>query len=104
MPRKARIVVPGVPHHVTQRGTDRQTVFRAQRDRQVYLDLLAEQSRLAGVRVLAYCWWTEIRGQKFGDTEIRGHRNSGTGNVITENPTEIRGQERNSNEIRGQAT
>jgi putative transposase len=55
MPRKARIVVPGVPHHVTQRGTDHQTVFHAQRDRQVYLDLLAEQSRLAGVRVLAYC-------------------------------------------------
>lgn len=55
MPRKARVVAPGVAHHVTQRGVARQTVFYARRDRQVYLKLLAEQARLAGVRVLAYC-------------------------------------------------
>jgi putative transposase len=44
-----------VAHHVTQRGVGRQRVFYTQRDRQVYLGLLAEQARLAGVRVLAYC-------------------------------------------------
>jgi putative transposase len=27
MPRLARLVVPGLPHHVTQRGNRRQTVF-----------------------------------------------------------------------------
>jgi len=48
-------VAPGVAHHVTQRGTDRQTVFFAHRDRLVYLNLLAEQSAMAGVRILAYC-------------------------------------------------
>ena len=58
MPRKARIVACGVAHHVVQRGTDRQTVFFTQRDRQVYLNMLAEQSRLAHVRVLAYCLMT----------------------------------------------
>lgn len=55
MPRKARGVAPGVPHHVTQRGVGRQTVFFTKRDRQVYLGLLADQSRLAHLRVLAYC-------------------------------------------------
>ena len=48
-------MAPGVAHHVTQRGVDRQSVFYTQRDRQVYLNLLAEQSRLADVRILAYC-------------------------------------------------
>ncbi|MFH0981453.1 MAG: transposase, partial [Planctomycetota bacterium] len=27
MPRVARIVLPGQPHHVTQRGNNRQDVF-----------------------------------------------------------------------------
>ncbi len=55
MPRIARIVVPGVAHHVTQRGTDRQIVFYTRRDRQVYLGLLKEHSMRAGLTVLAYC-------------------------------------------------
>ena len=56
MPRRARIVVPGVAHHVTPRGTNRQIVFYSRRDRQVYLDLLQENARLGGLRILAYCW------------------------------------------------
>ena len=55
MPRTARRVVPGSPHHITQRGTDRQTVFHSLNDRRVYLDLLKENSREGGVRILAYC-------------------------------------------------
>jgi REP element-mobilizing transposase RayT len=31
---------PGVAHHVTQRGTDRQRVFFSKKDREVYLKLL----------------------------------------------------------------
>ena len=50
MPRSARRVFP---HHVTQRGTDRQLVFHTQRDRRVYLDLLKEYNDQAGVRILA---------------------------------------------------
>ena len=55
MPRSARRVLPGFPHQVTQRGTDRQIVFHTQRHRRVYLDLLKVYSHQAGVRILAYC-------------------------------------------------
>jgi len=48
MPRSARRVLPGFPHHVTQRGTDRQLVFHTQRDCRVYSDLLKEYSDQAG--------------------------------------------------------
>ena len=48
MPRSARRVMPGFPHQVTQRGTDRQIVFHSQRDRRVYLDLLKEYNDQAG--------------------------------------------------------
>jgi len=55
MPRIARVVVPGVAHHVTQRGTGRQHVFYTRRDRQVYLRLLKQNCEGCGVRILAYC-------------------------------------------------
>jgi len=55
MPRIARIVLPGRPHHVTQRGNTRQAVFRNDDDRRLYLRLLAEQSRLFGLSLLGYC-------------------------------------------------
>jgi len=55
MPRSARFVVPGLPHHITQRGTARQTVFSTRADRRVYLGLLREQARLAELPILAYC-------------------------------------------------
>ncbi|MBN9656625.1 MAG: transposase [Acidobacteria bacterium] len=55
MPRIARFVAPGVAHHITQRGTARQLVFRTRADRLVYLDLLREQAAFTNVRILAYC-------------------------------------------------
>lgn len=58
MPRQPRIVLPGVPHHVTQRGNDRQDVFFRERDRAVYLQYLRESAVLAGVSVSAYCLMT----------------------------------------------
>ena len=39
MPRSARIVLPGVPHHLTQRGNDRQVVFVHDADYLVYREL-----------------------------------------------------------------
>ena len=48
MPRVARIVLPGVAHHVTQRGNNRQDVFFVDDDRIVYLKILAEQCRRSG--------------------------------------------------------
>jgi REP-associated tyrosine transposase len=55
MARLARIVVPGHPHHVTQRGNRRQPVFFAPSDYALYRDLLAEHCRKASVEVWAYC-------------------------------------------------
>ncbi len=58
MPRKARIVVPSVPHHITQRGNNRQDVFFVDDDREVYLHFLREQSDIYGLEILGYCLMT----------------------------------------------
>ena len=54
MPRKNRFAPPGYWLHITQRGNDRQRVFRSDADRQYFLDLLAARSQERGVRVAAY--------------------------------------------------
>jgi putative transposase len=51
----ARAVVPGVPHHVVQRGNRRQNVFFKDRDYETYLRLMAEWCRKCGVEIWAYC-------------------------------------------------
>ncbi len=58
MPRNARCVCPGIPYHVTQRGTNRQKIFFLQSDREMYLNLLARNLESAQVRVLAYTLMT----------------------------------------------
>ena len=55
MPRIARIVLAGVPHHVTQRGNRRQDVFFSDGDRAAYLGWLAHYCRQFHLEVLAYC-------------------------------------------------
>lgn len=55
MPRTARLVVPGLPHHVTQRGNRREPIFFESGDQVRYLDILATQTRRHGVEVWAYC-------------------------------------------------
>jgi putative transposase len=55
MARLARVVVPGLPHHVTQRGNRRQPIFFADGDHAVYRDLLGKRARKAQVEVWAYC-------------------------------------------------
>jgi putative transposase len=55
MARLARVVAPGLPHHVTQRGNRREPIFFEDGDQEVYCDLLAEQARRRGVDVWAYC-------------------------------------------------
>jgi putative transposase len=42
MGRIARVVVAGIPHHVTQRGVRSMRVFFSDQDRYKYLKLLAE--------------------------------------------------------------
>lgn len=51
MARLARIVVPDIPHHVTQRGNGRAQTFFCDDDYALYRDLLAHHCRAAGVEV-----------------------------------------------------
>ena len=55
MARLARLVLPGIPYHVTQRGNRRQQTFFEDDDFALYRDLLAEAARKAGTSVWSYC-------------------------------------------------
>lgn len=55
MPRLARIVVPGLPHHITQRGNRRQRTFFRDADYELYLELMAEKCDQHDVEIWAYC-------------------------------------------------
>ena len=55
MARLARLIIPGLPHHVTQRGNGRQRVFFSDGDYKLYRDLLMENCRLAHVACWAWC-------------------------------------------------
>jgi len=55
MPRIARIIAPGIPHHVTQRGNRRMETFFRDEDYQAYLALMAEWCRKYNVAIWAYC-------------------------------------------------
>lgn len=55
MPRIARVVVADYPHHIIQRGNNRQLVFFNDSDRQLYLKLLKKYSLECGCRIKAYC-------------------------------------------------
>jgi putative transposase len=55
MPRAPRVIVPGVAHHVTQRGNRRQTLFFSDDDRRAYLQILATALQKHGTRCLAWC-------------------------------------------------
>lgn len=55
MPRLARVVGAGLPHHVTQRGNYRQKIFNKDSDRERYLLWVAEYGRKQGLSILGYC-------------------------------------------------
>lgn len=55
MARTARLVVPGYPHHVTQRGVRRQQTFFCDEDYREYLAMLRQQLPRARVEIWAYC-------------------------------------------------
>ena len=60
MPRLARPVFPGVPHHITQRGNRREDVFFNDADRAAYLTWLKDYGAKYHVRILAYCQYGKI--------------------------------------------
>lgn len=55
MARISRVVIPDLPHHITQRGNPRQQTFFENEDYQHYLKLLAEWSCHFDVSIWAYC-------------------------------------------------
>ncbi len=55
MARLARIVVPGYPHHVTQRGNRRQETFFCDDDYREYIRLMSEWCRENCVEIWGYC-------------------------------------------------
>jgi putative transposase len=55
MARLARLVVPGLPHHVTQRGNRRQQTFFCDEDYSAYVELMADWCKERGVEIWAYC-------------------------------------------------
>jgi len=44
MPRIARAVASGFPHHVVQRGNNEEAVFTDEEDRRRYMNLIAKYS------------------------------------------------------------
>jgi putative transposase len=54
MARLPRLTLPGYPHHIIQRGNNRQTVFPMAADHQMFLALLDESARKFGVALHAY--------------------------------------------------
>ncbi|HWR67687.1 MAG TPA: transposase [Desulfomonilia bacterium] len=55
MARIARVVVPGVPHHIIQRGNRRLKTFFCEADYRVYRSLISTFCRQHGVEIWAYC-------------------------------------------------
>ncbi|MBT5235841.1 MAG: transposase, partial [Candidatus Marinimicrobia bacterium] len=55
MARLLRLVVPGQPHHVTQRGNRRAPVFFEEGDYRLYKDLLSEAAHRAEAEIWCYC-------------------------------------------------
>ncbi|PTQ69432.1 transposase [Pseudomonas sp. GV071] len=55
MPRMARVVLANYPHHIVQRGHNRQLVFAEAADYQRYIVDLRELKEAFGIKVYAYC-------------------------------------------------
>jgi len=54
MARLPRLTVPGYPHHVIQRGNNRQPIFSDRADYESLLSMLEENARKYGVAIHAY--------------------------------------------------
>jgi len=58
MPRRARNYIAGYPHHIIQRGNNREACFLEPENYQYYLELWKRLSTKYGVEVHAYCLMT----------------------------------------------
>jgi putative transposase len=55
MARIARLVIPGTPHHVTQRGNNRKQVFFSNQDYLLYLQLFKDYATRYHLPLMGYC-------------------------------------------------
>ncbi len=55
MARLSRIVLPKVPHHITQRGVRSMHIFFQDKDRKEYLQLLKKHGERTGIEFVSYC-------------------------------------------------
>lgn len=58
MARPPRLSLPSYPHHVIQRGNNRQSIFFEERDYVVFKDCLREAKRKCGIRLYVYVLMT----------------------------------------------
>lgn len=58
MPRTARIVLASHPHHIVQRGHNRQVVFAEPEDFRRYLHDLVKLKTALGIKLYAWCLMT----------------------------------------------
>ncbi len=58
MARRNRVVIPGMVHHITQRGNYRQTIFYSDNDRIVYMRLATKYFRIYGIELICYSLMT----------------------------------------------
>ena len=54
MARLPRLTLPGYPHHVIQRGNNRQLIFSSTADHEYFLDLISDNAKKFDVDVHAY--------------------------------------------------
>jgi putative transposase len=55
MSRLARVVVPGVGHHITQRGVRSMNIFDGPDDKEAYIKILSKLSLQENLHIHAYC-------------------------------------------------
>ncbi len=55
MPRIARVCAAGYPHHITQRGNNKEAAFLDDADKRLYLDVLRRYKDKYQMKILAYC-------------------------------------------------
>jgi len=72
MPRRTRLVLPGVPLHIVQRGHNRQPCFHTRSDYLVYMDKLAMHASTVGCAIHAYVLMTNHVHMLASFDDVRG--------------------------------
>ncbi len=55
MPRRPRVVEPGLAHHITQRGNNQQRIYDSDFDCGLFLEILGERASKYGLAIWGYC-------------------------------------------------